>query len=786
MTMPQDPSSQDKLEELTGLLELMTAILHRFAGLGDQDIDAGIDEALASIGRFARVDRCYLFTIDGEFLNNTHEWCAPGIIPEIDNLQQVPWETIHWWRPRLTSGESIYIPSVTDLPEKRAAERELLSVQGIRSLIVVPLMGPDQLKGFIGFDSVHEHRTWSEQAILLLRAIADVIIGGLLRRDALKALRQSEQRFSTLVRRASDVVMIVGSDSSLHYLGPSACQILGWDEKLAPHSRYLDAVHPGERELVHAALKRASGLPGEHVNIADHRLRGGDDTYIWCQATATDLSADPAIGGMVINAQDISRRKEAEQTLRHRAMHDSLTALPNRVLLNDRLNQVLLQAQRFGHQVGVVFIDLDSFKLINDAIGHHAGDQLLVDAARRLQDHLALGDTIARFGGDEFVVLLQGEQRSPEAILVEAERLLEVFTPPFIVNGREYLITASAGIVISHGFDSPGDLLRDADAAMYVAKERGGARVQCFDAALRTRLLERISIAHDLRDCELRGELRVQYQPFFSTNGRALVGAEALVRWEHPTRGLISPGEFIPVAEETGLIVPIGTWVLEESLRQLRCWLDELGDQDGFSITVNLSSLQLQSPGIVTLVEEMLQRHRIPPHLLALELTESMVMNDAETSSGTLYQLRELGVGLAIDDFGTGYSSLAYLRQLPINLLKIDRSFIDAMTDSARDRRVVAVICSLGHELGMKTIAEGIETEMQLEMLRGMHCDLAQGFHLMRPSSPEVITEQLALKHQHQMQAQRGCQDLSVKVKQTTRKGSSEPTTDSVVIPSSG
>jgi diguanylate cyclase (GGDEF)-like protein/PAS domain S-box-containing protein len=751
--MPHDPSSQDKLAELTGLLELMTAILRRFAGLGDQAIDAGIDEALASIGHFAGVDRSYMFLVDGEYLNNSHEWCAPGIPPEIHVLQQVPWETIHWWRPRLEAGESIYIPSVADLPETRIAERELLGSQGIRSLIVVPLMGPDQIKGFIGFDSVREHRTWSEQAILLLRAIADVIIGSLLRRDALKALHQSEQRFSTLVRRASDVVMILGDDSCLRYLGPSACQILGWDEQLAPETRYLDAVHPDERERVHDALKRAVVLPGEHVDIADHRLRCGDENYIWCQATATDLSADPNIRGIVINAHDISRRKEAEQTLRHRAMHDSLTALPNRVLLNDRLNQLLLQAQRFGHQVGVLFIDIDSFKLINDAIGHHAGDQLLVDAAQRLQHHLVLGDSIARFGGDEFVVLLQGEKRSQEAMLIEAERLIEVFTPPFIVEGREYLITASAGIAISDGFNSPGDLLRDADAAMYVAKERGGARVQCFDAALRTRLLERISIAHDLRDCESRGELRVQYQPLLTASGRRLVGAEALLRWEHPTRGLVSPGDFIPVAEETGLIVPIGTWVLDESLRQLRCWLDDLndpddqaGDQGDLSIAVNLSSLQLQSPGIVTLVEEMLHRHRIPPHLLVLELTESMVMNDAESSNGTLHQLRELGVALAIDDFGTGYSSLAYLRQLPINLLKIDRSFIEAMTDSERDRRVVAVICSLGHELGMETIAEGIETERQLEMLRGMRCDLVQGFHLGRPTTPEAIAKLLELR----------------------------------------
>ncbi len=743
---PSSPSSTDQLEELAGLLELMTAILRRFAGLGEQDIDAAIDEALASIGGFAGVDRSYLFTIDGELINNRHEWCASGVAPEIQNLQQVPYDTIHWWRPRLEAGESIYIPLVAALPGERTAERELLEVQGIQSLIVVPLMAPERVHGFIGFDSVREPRVWSRQAILLLRAVADVIIGGVLRHNALQALRHSEQRFGTLVRRASDVVMIIDEDSHLHYLGPSARRVLGWEEAPASRPCYLDSVHPEDRELVRLALQRAATLPGEHVEIGDHRLRGGDDSFIWCQATATDLSADPAIGGTVINTHDISRRKQAEQTLRHRAMHDALTALPNRALLTDRLEQLLLQAQRFGHQVGVIFIDLDRFKLINDSIGHHAGDQLLVDAARRLLDHIALGDTIARFGGDEFVVLLQGEDRSREEMLGEAERLLALLARPFLVGGREYPITASAGIVISDGFASPRDLLRDADAAMYKAKEQGGARLQCFDGSLRRRLLERVSMAHDLRDSETRGELRLLYQPVLGTQTGELVGVEALLRWDHPKRGLIPPSEFIPVAEETGLIVPIGAWVLEQALAQLRRWLDALDDEAEFSVAINLSSMQLQSPGLATLIEEALRKHRIPPHLLALELTESMVMDDAESSSDTLYRLRELGIELAIDDFGTGYSSLAYLRHLPITLLKIDRSFIWAMADSDRDRRIVGVICALGRELGMKTIAEGIETEAQLEMLRGLRCDLVQGFHLMRPTTAAVIAEQLALR----------------------------------------
>jgi diguanylate cyclase (GGDEF)-like protein/PAS domain S-box-containing protein len=725
----------------------MTAILRQFAGLADEDFDVGIQDALASIGRFAGVDRSYLFLIDGAYMDNTHEWCAPGIQPEIENLQQVPFDTIAWWQPRLRRGESIYIPSVAALPKERAAERELLAAQGIQSLIVVPLMGPEQLHGFIGFDSVRRPRSWAEPAKLLLRAVADTLIGALLRRDALAALQQSERRFRTLVRRSSDVVMILDADGGLRYLGPSALSILGWDDHCSSPKRYLDAVHPEDRELVSDALVRAVEAKGEHITIGDHRLRCcGDDSYIWCQTTATDLRDDHAIAGIVINAHDISRRKEAERELQHRAMHDALTSLPNRALLDDRLEQLLLHKQRFGGQVGVVFIDLDNFKLVNDSVGHRAGDQLLLDAATRLSDEIALGDTVARFGGDEFVILLDGgEQRTPASMVREAERLLEVLTHPFRVAGRAYSITASAGLAVSNGFASPHDLLRDADAAMYQAKYKGGARLQCFDAPLRARLLARVDMEHDLRGSETRGELSLLYQGVFNVHDLKLRGSEALLRWTHPQRGSVSPGEFIPVAEETGLIVPIGLWALDSALQQLRSWIDGFESAAEMTLAINLSARQLVAPGLALQIETALNRHRIPAAKLALELTESAVMNEIESGTRALHDLRELGVTLAIDDFGTGYSSLAYLRDLPIDVLKIDRSFVDAMLRSERDRHIIAVITALGQKLGMTTVAEGVEHEAQLRTLRVLGCDRVQGFHLMRPEPPAAMAQRLTI-----------------------------------------
>ncbi|WP_462323018.1 putative bifunctional diguanylate cyclase/phosphodiesterase [Halochromatium sp.] len=614
-----EPSRQDDREELNGLLELMSRVLRRFAGLDDDDIDTGIQEALESIGRFADVDRSYLFLIDPPFFDNTHEWCAPGITAEIDNLQRVPMDRIQWWMPLLEAGELVYIPEVAALPDERILEREELGQQGIQSLIVVPLLGPQRLHGFIGFDSVRDTRVWHRPARFLLRSVADAMLGALLRQEASEALRKSQER------------------------------------------------------------------------------------------------------------------------LRHRALHDPLTGLANRALLLERLEHCRLRARERGEIFAICFMDLDDFKLVNDAVGHHIGDQLLVDVAKRLDANLASGDLVARFGGDEFVLVFDARGRTVEMIDAEAQRLLRQFDHPFQLSGRAYRITASAGLVIQDGQTDCHELLRDADAAMYQAKALGGARLQHFDAPLRAQLIERIELAQDLRGSERRGEMQLHFQPFFDARQRCPVGVEALLRWQHPTRGLVSPAAFIPIAEETGHIVELGAWVLDRALAQLRHWQSTYPAAHGFSMAVNLSAHQLASNGLVEMIEHALKRHQVPPSTLWLELTESSVMNEVERARQTLDRLRGLGVLLAIDDFGTGYSSLAYLRDLPVNLLKLDRAFIASMHKSKRDQRIVAVVTTLARELGLKTIAEGVETSSQLRQLAALDCELVQGFHLMRPGTAEMI-----------------------------------------------
>jgi diguanylate cyclase (GGDEF)-like protein/PAS domain S-box-containing protein len=749
MQPPVEPA--DEQAELIGLLRLMTSILRRFADVADQDIDAGINDALASIGTFAGVDRSYIFLADADLalIHNTHEWCAPGITPELESLRDVPFDTISWWRPRLLRGESVYIPDVQGLPEARADERAILARQGIQSLIVVPLMGADRLRGFLGFDSVQRRREWSEAANLLLRAVADVIIGGLMRHEAYTALARSEERFRTLVRGSSDVVMILDADTRVCYLGSSAESVLGWHAATRTGERYIAFVHADDLPAVGALLEpeRLTEAAPDHVVLPDHRVISADGGWRWCSATVTDLRADPAIGGIVLNAHDITRRKEAELALQHQALHDPLTALPNRALLADRLRHALLLARRRGQPLGVMFIDLDDFKLINDSLGHRAGDQLLMDAAKRLADALEPEDTVARFGGDEFVVVFERGTATAASLTAAAERLLAVLARPFRIGKREYAISASAGLVVSNGEAGVDELLRDADAAMYRAKARGGARVQPFDATMRAQLLRRVDLARALRGSESRGELTLHYQPLFATQDRSLVGVEALLRWPGGAGERAPPLEFIPIAEETGLIVPIGAWVIEQALAQLRAWLDAAPPAAGrlpCGVSVNLSVHQLAAPGLEQTVAEALARHGLPARLLCLELTESAFMTEAQSGIDVLRRIRALGVRIAIDDFGTGYSSLAYLRDLPVDELKIDRAFVRSMVESERDRRIVNVIVALGREMGLCTVAEGIETDAQLAVLRQLGCDRVQGFGLLEPAPAAAITSLLA------------------------------------------
>ena len=444
---------------------------------------------------------------------------------------------------------------------------------------------------------------------------------------------------------------------------------------------------------------------------------------------------------MVVHHAAIAiERKQFESQLAHQAHHDPLTTLPNRVLFMEFLVLALARARRYRSTVAVLFLDLDRFKIINDSLGHDTGDELLGALGERLRSVLRPGDTVARFGGDEFTVLcedLSGPQAKQQAVEV-AERLLDVIHQPFLLDGEEHFLSASIGIALaSSGDDQPDALLRDADAAMYRAKERGKGRWELFDESMRQTALRRLEIENSLHRAIDRGEFRVFYQPCISIPDGRCVGAEALVRWQHPERGLVAPMEFIGLAEETGLVVPLGRWVLEEACGQAARWCAERTELDQFQVSVNLSGRQLGHPELVEQVASALERASVDPGLLCLEITESVLMDDVDATIATLARLKALGVKLSIDDFGTGYSSLGYLKRFPVDFVKVDQSFVGGLGTDPEDSAIVAAVVSLGHALDLRVVAEGVETELQLSELAALGCDQAQGY-LFAPPQPAL------------------------------------------------
>ncbi len=485
----------------------------------------------------------------------------------------------------------------------------------------------------------------------------------------------------------------------------------------------------------------------ERINyLYDHPEASSHDEIYLLDGRIFDRYSAPAVSpqgvsyGRIWSFIDITERKNTEHRLAHQAFHDPLTDLPNRALFMDRAGRATARARRHQEAVAVLFLDLDRFKVVNDSLGHEAGDQLLLAVADRLRACLRPEDTAARLGGDEFVVLIEDITDVNDASRV-AERIAEALRAPFYVAEHEVYTSASIGIAVSTTTgDRPDDLLRDADAAMYRAKHRGGSHYQVFDKRMNQRALEHLELETDLRRAIERDEFLLVYQPIVGLATRQAVGVEALLRWRHPQRGHVSPGEFITLAEETGLILPIGEWALRQACRQARLWQLQFPNASTPSISVNLSARQFQQPNLVQTVAEVLEETGLSPHCLVLEITESVIMEDAESTNVTLRQLKNLGVQLAVDDFGTGYSSLSYLKRFPVNFLKIDRSFISGLGSDAEDSAIVRAIVTLAKTLGMAVTAEGVETEGQMYLLQELECDRAQGYCFSRPLNSGEVT----------------------------------------------
>jgi diguanylate cyclase (GGDEF)-like protein/PAS domain S-box-containing protein len=480
------------------------------------------------------------------------------------------------------------------------------------------------------------------------------------------------------------------------------------------------------RPRVVEAMQRA--LAGEACTLIDTT-----DGLVYETSWTPVRDATGALGGAIGVSHDITQRTQAEAALQHQAFHDALTGLPNRALFLDRLGHALARAHRHDVTVGVLFLDLDRFKFVNDSLGHAAGDLLLVAVAERLKGCLGEEDTVARFGGDEFAILL-GEVDEASTMLRVAESVIEVLDAPFRLNGHDVVTPTSIGIVASTPQYTPADMLRDADVALYRAKAKGRGRYEVFDETMNAQALERLELEADLRTALERGEFTVYYQPKVALATGRLAGMEALVRWQHPRRGLIVPAAFISLAEETGLIRPLGQWVLEEACRQTKHWHEHV---PGLTLvtSVNLSARQFQQPTLVADVAAALRQSGVDPGCIQLEITESAAMEDAEAAVTILQQLKALGVQLAIDDFGTGYSSLAYLKRFPVDELKIDRAFVSGLRLGSEEASIVKAVASLGHALKVSIVAEGIETADESWQVHALGCEIGQGYYFGRPLS---------------------------------------------------
>jgi diguanylate cyclase (GGDEF)-like protein/PAS domain S-box-containing protein len=561
-----------------------------------------------------------------------------------------------------------------------------------------------------------------------------------------RALKESEEQFRKAFDHAAGMAL-VSTEGQWLQVNQSLCRMLGYGEADLLALSFQKLTHPDD--LGHDLTEMYQLVEGKlSTSQSEKRYTHREGRDLWVlQSVSLVRDAEGKPQHFIFQIQDITERKQAEEKIHHAAFHDALTGLPNRILLSDRLSVAVERAKRHrDYQFAVLFIDLDRFKIVNDSLGHQYGDLLLIQVSQRLRHSVRAVDTVARLGGDEFAVLLDGIE-GVENAAPTAERIQQHLTMPFDLDGQEVFISGSIGIAFSTaGYDKPEDILRDSDTAMYRAKANGKARHEVFDQAMHTRAMELLQLENDLRHAIERREMCVFYQPITEVATGRFSGFEALVRWRHPQRGLVSPADFIPLAEETGLIIPLGLEVLRQACRQTAQWQREYPSAKPYTISVNLSPKQLKQPDLVEQVRDILDETGLAPHCLRLEITESLVMENAEFAAQVMRRLKNTGIQLSLDDFGTGYSSLSHLHRFPFDILKIDRSFVMRLGEDRGSEKIVKTILMLASELEMAAVAEGVETEEQAARLGALNCTYGQGYLYSKPLPAEAI-EPLLLKN---------------------------------------
>ncbi len=630
--------------------------------------------------------------------------------------------TYAWLRDH---ADSVQIPYL-DVPREVRSE---LRLEGGHTVLLVPLSIRSEVRGLLvanSPDDVSEEVANSFQALALQVSLA--VEGASLAADLHR--RQSEARFRSLVAHSSDLITVLDADGVVTYQSPSVERVLGYHAEEIEGTRFDWLLSEADRPRLQRLIA-GDGEGAAEAHTLECSLTHRDGNKRRFEVQHTDLLRDEHVRGIVLNSRDVSERKEFEEQLAHQAFHDPVTGLANRALFSDRVEHALMRSQRGFPDVAVVFIDLDDFKTVNDSLGHAAGDQVLQEVARRLRIAVRPTDTVARFGGDEFAVLLESVNDSSQAADAAA-RILHALEIPFEIDGKQVFPRASIGICLVNRDEAApeaAELLRNADVAMYMAKRDSKGSYRVFEPAMHERVVERLELRAELQEAIDSDRLELHYQPVVRLEGHEILGVEALLRWNHPTRGTIPPNQFIPLAEETGMIIGMGRWVLNEACREGVLLQGRFARKEPLAISVNLSVRQLQSDSIVSDVRCALETSGLPPTSLVLEITESVMMADTDFAVERLRDLKDLGVRLAMDDFGTGYSSLSYLSRFPVDILKMDRSFVGSGENVALQSAIIA----LGASLELDVVAEGIELPEQERSLHDLGCEIGQGFLFARP-----------------------------------------------------
>ena len=613
---------------------------------------------------------------------------------------------------------------------------------GLRAAVAFPVLIGDEVVAVIEFFTVDELNL-SADLLQTLQHVGSELGRVAERERAALALAAHERRFRQVLDDATEIVATVDVEGVVRYLSPSVCRILGVDG-VDVAGEVRSRVHPDDRRLVRQELAALRNTPGERRRF-EFRVRDADDNWRHLEAVATNLLEDPDVASIVLHCSDVTEQRQAETQLEHQRLHDPLTGCPTRTLFAKHLQRALTRESRYRHGVAVFAVDVDQFHVVNEHHGHDVGDAVLVVVAQRLEGALRAYDTvsrpgsvIARLGGDEFFALCE-DVGTDLAVIAIGRRLAAAIAEPLVIDEREIAVSATVGAAVSRGGEIDSDLLLvHAETAVQRAKRDPSSHVELFDQQARQAVEVHDEHVAALRDAISLGQLRLHYQPKVEISSGRLVGVEALVRWEHPTRGMVPPGGFIPLAEESGLIGSLGEWVLAESCRQQALWAETLGANAPPMVSVNVSGHQFV-PGFVDVVQRTIERTGVVAEMVCVEITESVMMADIDTAVDIVQQLKSLGLVVSIDDFGTGYSSLSHLKRFPIDELKIDKSFVDGLGTDPDDTAIVAAMVAMAHALGLLVIAEGVETIDQLERLRNLGCELAQGYLFSRPLPPEDL-----------------------------------------------